>query len=236
MKDIFWKNKRRKILSIFILIFVLIFLAYLFKTPDRNQNWQIGHKKLAQIIFENKDSLKIKNFRDFDWKNKLYKYKEVEVNLNDLKSAKIVEARFLPVDFISHDFIIFELENGKKIGVSIESRRVVGDNFSLLKGALPYYNLIYIWSSDDDLLGIRKIKKQRLRFYNLKLKKDELKKIFILLAKDTNQIYQKPEFYNLFFRNCTNLLMKNFPEKYQDRVSFLTNHFAPGWLIDDLRK
>ncbi len=220
---------------------VVLYLIYgMFATPVREgKKWEFGQEKMSKI-FVRYEKIKIENLRDFDWlkesKNEIKKYKNFEFNLNQIKSVDILISYFTKSDFIAHVFVIFNLKKGENIGVSIESRRIAGQKFSILGGMWYKYNLIYIFATEKDLIGLRKKRNEKLYRYHLVFNPDESQKLFLNLVKAEQKIFQKPEFYNTIWTNCTNLLVKEMEKVRDFDFPFLEKYFLPGYTDEVLYK
>ncbi len=194
--------------SPFVFIFILpTFVLLLFKKPSHDRKWEFGQEKLVNFAFDtvNKNKVKIKNFRDFDWnsRNDVKKWTEKEFDINNIIGIDIVIAHF---NGIGHIFLIFNLLDGTGIGMSIEARRDGGEKFTILGGLKFDYELIYIFASKKDLISLRRKRKEKLCLYQTKINAKKSQILFKLFAQKANKIYKKPEFYHIFFRNCGNLI------------------------------
>ena len=233
------KKKIKKIgkiiLYILISIIILLFLNYIsvfLVHPEDGGDWAIGQGIKAENKIQNNE-VEIKNFRNFNWisKSKAERnYKNIKFDLNEIEDVDLVVSRWNDFKPMAHTFLIFNLKNNQKIGLSIESRRHSGDSFNTFDGFFYHYNLIYVWASQRDLFQIRKIKKEQLSIYKLKLSKEDVKKMFLNYLKRTNEIKEKPEYYHVFWKNCANLLLDEMNDEYQDKIPFWVKSFAPGYL------
>lgn len=231
-------NKNMKYTLLLIikwLIAPLVFLAlasiilYWLTEPKSNKDWKVEHALLANIKIQgdkNNPHIEIENIRDFQWEKKdKVAYKKMQFQLDNIVSLKVGVSHFSAISEIAHVFLIVVLENGEELGISIEARREKDEDFTLHGGLLAKFELIYVLATSEDLIGIRKINKEALHIYPIKATKEKAQELFMLLANDSNAIQTKPRLYHLFFRNCTNQLVK--------RVSILTKQKYP-WYFQTL--
>ncbi len=233
MKYIF---KFIKYFIVVLLVVLLIFFLYSLylkntKTPKKNANWEFGQEKTAQVFFNN-DKVNIKNLRDFHWeeKNNTEKtnWKDVEFSLSDIIGLKMGVSHFSVHSGIAHVFVVFEIKNGENIALSIESRREVGEDFSLKNGLTYEYENIYILATEKDLLDLRKIRNEKIYLYPIKTSPKKAQKLFLQISEKVNKLNKNPEFYHLFFNNCTNQIA-NEVEKFSDiKFPFIEKTFLPG--------
>ena len=244
-----WKEKIKEIIRIkfkflkwlfFILIGALIlYFAYgIFISPEREGKvWEFGQEKLPKVLIQNKN-IKIENLRDFDWskkeKNKIEKYKDFEFSLDEIQSVDLLISHFTKQEFIAHVFVIFNLKNGENFGVSIESRRIAGQKFSIFGGMWYKYNLIYVVATEKDLISLREKRNEKLYRYHLILSPEESQKLFLNLARKEDELVKKPEFYNTIFTNCTNLLVEEMEKVRDFDFPFLEKYFLPGYTDEAL--
>ncbi len=234
IKKIFYlKLKILKWIFTAILIFLAIYFLYGFvASPKENLNREFGQTKKSEIEISGNQIL-IKNLRDFDWsqkeKKEIEKYKDFKFSLDEIQSVDLLVSHFTKQEFIAHVFVIFNLKNGENFGVSIESRREIGEKFSLLGGFWYRYNLIYIFATEKDLIGLREKRNEKLYRYHLILLPEESQKLFLNLAGKENELVKKPEFYNTIFTNCTNLLVEEMEKVRDFDFPFLEKYFLPGY-------
>ncbi len=212
-------------------------VLYLFVTPKQDRNWTEAHALLATIEFQgdqkNPDIL-VKNIRDFRWqaddKDKEQdkdqtNYKNMKFQLENVVELKAVVSHFSTISEIAHVFMIFVLDDGRELGVSVEARREQDEVFSIQGGLLAQFEIMYVLATPDDLLGIRKINKETVHIYPIKETREKAQELFMLIANEINALAEKPRMYHLFFKNCTNQLVKN--------VSILTDRQYP-WYFQTL--
>ena len=225
------------ILGIVVLAILGSFGLWFFKEPSNNRIWEFGQEKNQYVKIE-KDNIEVKDLRDFDWTKKGHEtnFRDFSFNLSDIDGLEVGVSHFSTHEGIGHVFLIFTMHNGKDIALSIESRREVGESFSLQGGLLFDYELIYILTTKNDLLSLREKRKERVYVYPIKIDAQKAQKLFLLIAEKVNSLYETPEFYHLFFKNCTNLIVKEV-EKISDRkFPFYEETFAPGYTGETLFK
>lgn len=118
-------------------------------------NWDQDVKILAKVNFStDKSSFLLEDIRNWAYTHKgpidETKYFDQEYNFSDLKKRGGVQ----PLEFtglIAHTFVVFQFvdknKKTKKLGLSIETRRRLGEEYSLLKGALRGFMVTHIWAT-----------------------------------------------------------------------------------------
>lgn len=230
----FWIIKKLfKWIGIPIVLFGLVSaVLYLLVIPEQDKNWTEAHAVLAKIEFQgdqNNPDILVKNIRDFQWhaEDKVH-YKNMRFELENVVELKAVVSHFSTISEIAHVFMIFVLDDGRELGVSIEARREQGEEFSIYGGLLAQFEIMYVLATPDDLLGIRKINKESVHIYPIKETREKAQELFILIANEINALADKPRLYHLFFRNCTNQLVKNVSILTERKYPWYFQTLAPG--------
>jgi len=126
--------------------------------------------------------------------------------LSDIKGMEVGISHFSKEnEGLAHVFTIFNLEDGRNIAVSIETRRDAGEEFGFLKGVFFDYELIYILATKEDLLSLREKRGEKIYVYPINTTAKKAQDIFRSFSKRVNSLYEKPEFYHILFKNCTSL-------------------------------
>ena len=232
------KDKNKKILLIICSLFIFfIFVCSVFiitKQASHNKEWEFGQEKLPFIQISGNDVI-IKNYRDFLWHEKTEdaqrNYIQKQFLLSDIEGVDVVISHFSPYESLAHVFLNFNLSNGDVIGISVEARRETHEEFSPLMGLLSNFELIYIVASYFDLVGLRQdIRNESVYVYPTIASKEKTKELFLSLASDINDLYEKPRFYNTFSSNCTNILARSVEKLSDYDFPWYYTIFAPGKL------
>lgn len=223
------------IISVLFLFFLISFLFLVLKKPSNFRNWEFGQQKIQQAKIVN-DDIFIEDLRDYDWTKigKEEKYKNLNFNVTDIKNLEVGVSHFSVNEGVGHVFLIFNLENGNNVALSIESRREKGEEFVLVDGLTFEYELMYLLATKKDLISLREKRDERVYVYPIKTDEINVQKLFLLILDKVNSLYEKPEFYHLFFKNCTNLVVKEVEKISPKNYPFYEKTFAPGYTAEVL--
>ncbi len=230
-------KKFLKYLSGFFLVIAVVvvggsYAVKTFKTPKTVADWELGQERLAQIDVGSDGRVSVRNLRDFDWQvneaSTPVNYIDYDFALDDIVGVSVAVSHFSPLSDIAHMFIVFDLSDGRDIGISVESRREGGEGFSLLSGLMYDYELIYVVATADDLLNLRKVRDEKIYLYPIKTTTAKSRALFRQLATSINQAHATPQFYHLFARNCTNMITREVAKISDRRFPFLITTFLPG--------
>ena len=227
-----------KWIAIPLILFSLIsVIFYFFIEPKQNKNWTSEHAILPSILITDKvtDSsnprIYLKNIRDFNWLTtdglKVH-YQDASFQLKNINGIKAVVSHFSAISEIAHVFIIFTLDDGREFGISIEARRERDEAFSLYGGLFANFEIIYVVATPKDLFGIRKKNNEDIHVYPIKATEEKAQALFLLIAHEINALTKKPSLYHLFFKNCTNQLVKNVSILTEKKYPWYFQTLAPG--------
>lgn len=233
---LFIKKRLKIFIKWFVVPLILLSLAmamlYFFTEPKQDRNWVAEHSVLAKVDIQgDKDnpSISVKNIRDYKWKstNKV-NYQDMQFQLDKIVGLKAVVSHFSVISEIAHVFLIFVLDDGRELGVSVEARREVGENFSIEGGLFAQFELIYVLATPDDLLEIRKLNHESTYLYPIKATQEKARELFMLIVTEVNKLHENPEMYHLFFKNCTNQLVKHVSILTEQKYPWYFQTLAPG--------
>jgi len=227
------------IISKWVIIPLILFglvsaISYFFTEPKQNKQWAIEHALLPNILItgnKKNPEITLKNVRDFNWittNDKKVHYQETQFQLKDIKGLKAVVSHFSVISEIAHVYIIFTLNDGREFAVSIEARREQDEGFSLHGGLFAKFEIIYVLATPKDLLDIRKKNNESVHIYPIKVTTEKSQELFLLIAQNINALTQKPALYHLFFKNCTNQLVKHVSILTEEKYPWYFQTIAPG--------
>lgn len=222
----------------------LIFLYYQFYIlkPNYNKNYEIGYKLLPEFTISDNE-IKVKNLRDFKYsKGKIESesYLNKSFDLNKLERVWFIFEPFSKYKPVAHTFLIFDFEGSDPVAINAEARREIGEAYSsadLFWSNVNKYELIYIWGTEKDVTGMRSIyTTEPLHMFPLNIKKEDAKKLFIELAKNSQKLENEPAFYNLILRSCNNELAYTANKLWPNIIPSHYSIYAPGYAPEYLYK
>ena len=219
---------------IIIILIIIIFFRYFNLKPSNDRVWVVDNKELAFVEFEGEEVI-IKNIRDFNWRStRDYDEKWINRKFDMTKVSKIwfILEYFDPKKRqMAHTIMSFEFEDGTRITCSIEVRREVGEKYHPIKGLFRKYELIYVWATERDSIGVRgRCRKNSVThlFEAIVLGEGNERNLLESYLKRTNKLYEKPEWYNTITNTCTTNIVRHVNEVYPGRVPKAVAIFLPG--------
>jgi len=219
---------------IIIILIIIIFFRYFNLKPSNDRVWVVDNKELAFVEFEGEEVI-IKNIRDFNWRS-TRDYDEKWIN-RKFDMTKVSKIWFILEYFdtkkrqMAHTIMSFEFEDGTRITCSIEVRREVGEKYHPIKGLFRKYELIYVWATERDSIGVRgRCRKNSVThlFEAIVLGEGNERNLLESYLKRTNKLYEKPEWYNTITNTCTTNIVRHVNEVYPGRVPKAVAIFLPG--------
>lgn len=218
------------ILALIIVAALLYGLLYYYLKPSNDRVWAKDMNTLASATV-NGDLVTIKNIRDITYRDTLgydLNYYDETFDLNKLESVYFFTNPFGSLS--AHTMMGFEFSDGKKVVLSVEVRREIGEWFNGYKGVLRQYELIYVWAAETDVVKLRtNIRNDAVYMYKMDMSQENSVKLFWEAIKRTNQLYQTPEFYDTLFNNCTTNLINQLQIVYGRKIVWDWRYFAPAF-------
>ena len=207
-----------------------------FRRPRTDRNWLPGLDRVATFEERTANKVVVRNLRDwtFDQNGPVQKdWRDVLIDPETAASVWYFVDLFPRSDLFAHTFASFKVcgENGiEYLTLSIEIRKTVGQKYSPIRGLLNAYELIYLWSTERDVLGLRATAHGKQVYgYKVNLTSDQVKKVFQAFIKETKELAAKPRFYNTLASNCTSLLAHAVNRIGKTRIPFHYSYVLTGY-------
>ena len=114
---------------------------------------------------------------------------------------------------IAHTFLVFEFPErygaDRWPGISVETRREVGETYSLVAGMLRGFELTHVWAREEDLVRRRvEYLDYPLTRYRVVIEPEQVARIFQELVRETEALARRPRWYHTLRTNCTSSLIE----------------------------
>jgi len=207
------KNKKifiPLISSVLIISLVLIN----FREPLLDRTWDADVSVLANIPEMANESFIIENARDWSYDMGIVETQDYFTDKYLFQDLEGMTFYVQPLDhtgLIAHTFIVFNFidsyDEYKDLGISVETRRESGEQYSILGGLFRKFELTHTWATKQDLID------RRTKYYDYSLEphlvtipKDQQITILKEFLYQTDKLSREPVFYNTALNNCTNAL------------------------------
>lgn len=208
-------------------------VPWLFKQPSHHRTWAPEWSETGWAEVSD-DVVTFHNFRNFDWNldgTATEQWETRTVHLSKLQGVDYFHNPFAG-DFMAHPIISYDFGPDGRVALSIETRREVGEKFSLVGGLYKYTELQYIFGDERDLVRVRtNLRDEPMHLYHAKFTRERALDSFIESVEALNQLAEKPMFYNIVYSNCTTSL---WTQKAADRRSAFDYRILINGRLDEL--
>lgn len=197
-------------------VVTVLVLVVLMRSPSLDREWDEDVRVLSGVTISESGEVTFSHIRNWTYtldtvESKNYFSKQYDPA--DIKDLWMYEQELDSRGLIAHTFLVFEFDegygDGRYLGLSIETRRELGEEYSVVGGALRSFEITHIWATENDLIT------RRVRFldypltrYRLDIPDEYLARIFTKFARETTELARTPEWYNTLTNNCTSSLIK----------------------------
>jgi hypothetical protein len=186
--------------------FVLVAFWWFSLKPLSNRDWQPDDAETAWAEI-NGDEVTIHNVRNCDYvtsKNYTCRWETRTYNLSNLRGADVF-ITWWGSPWIAHPIVSFDFGEQGHLPMSIETRDVVGQTYSAIRGFYRQYTLTYIASDERDVVRLRTNfrKDEEVYIFRTAVKLPLARKIFLDYLQRANELHKNPEWYNAITNNCT---------------------------------
>tara|TARA_B100001287_G_scaffold174596_1_gene147157 strand:- start:885 stop:1736 length:852 start_codon:yes stop_codon:yes gene_type:complete len=219
---------------LFVLRLMIAVRRFKLEQPMNERNWVNDNAQLTRVNIEG-NTAHLVNVRDFRWRTTSdYDERWVErtVRIDQVSKIWLILEYFEPdKPQIAHTFLSFEFEDGQRLACSIEVRREQGERFHPLKGMGRNFELMYVWATEADAIGVRTRCRTRSITHLLEgnvLREESKPALFRSYLNRTNALAEKPEWYNTITNTCTTNLVQHINDIYPGRVPMGLAWLLPG--------
>jgi hypothetical protein len=215
-------------------VLLLGYLAMRFTTrPSHGRAWRAEQAVLPQIAFDG-DLVRVRGVRDFTFRSATDftpAYRDRTYDLRTLDKVWFVLSPFTR-DWRgpAHSFLSFGFSDGQYVSVSVEARRETGEMYSILKGALRRFELIYVIGEERDVIGVRAVTQDDpVYLYPIRATPEQARTLFVAMLRRAQALERTPSFYNTFTNNCTTNILDPVNEIVPRRIPFGLAILLPGY-------
>jgi hypothetical protein len=199
------RHRPSRVLALFA-GFAIVAVWWFSLKPSNDRNWQPDNAQIASADIDG-DHITIHNFRNCSYvteKDYTCKWETRSFDLANLTGADLFITWWGPT-LIAHPITSFDFGPQGHVPFSIETRDVVGQSYSAVRGFFRQYELAYIVSDERDVVRLRTNyrKDEEVYLFRTTVKPEFARKIFLDYIERVNQLHTNPEWYNALTNNCT---------------------------------
>ena len=207
-------------------VILVLAIRHLSLKPSNEREWVVENRRMAYADFDG-DEVTLRNVRDFDERWTDWTFRPSEVTAIWLV-LEYFDPKRKP---IAHTLMSFEFEDGRRLACSIEVRREVGETYHPIKGMLRQYELLYVWATESDSIGVRARCRRNSKthlFEGIVLGEDNHRRLLESFLRRTNDLHDRPEWYHSITNTCTTNIVRHVNEVYPGRVPRAMSVLLPG--------
>jgi hypothetical protein len=226
------KTVKIAVLAVLCLVLIVGVATWARRRPSHQRGWVSEQAVLPSVTLSD-DRVQIRNVRDFAYRTGSDFAPAYRDRTYDLDQLKRVWFGLSPFNRDwrgpAHAFLSFEFADGQFVGVSVEARRQAGEKYSLWKGALRQYELMYVIAEERDLVGVRVVKDDPVYLYPMRATPEQARALFVRMLRRARQVERRPEFYNTFSNNCTTNILAPVNQIAEKDIPFGLEILLPGY-------
>ena len=194
----------------------------MFIRPSTHRDWAADQAVLPRAEF-NGPLVTVRNVRNFDYTSVdryTPAYYDKTFDLRRLDSAWFFVEPF-GKGGAAHTFVSFGFGDRDFLSISVEIRKEKGESFSVLKGILRQYEVMYVVGDERDLVKLRtNYRNDPVHLYRIRSTPERMRTMFVSMLRRANRLAEHPEFYNTLTNTCTTNLVRHVNEITPQRIPF----------------
>ncbi len=190
--------------------------AIALRQPRLDRTWDEDVRVLSSVAWTADGAVRLGQVRQWEYGHETVRskaYAPVTYDPQDAAGLWLYEQELGLGGRIAHTFLVFEFPErygaDRWLGISVETRREVGETYSLIAGMLRGFELTHIWAREEDLV-LRRVEylDYPLTRYRVSIEPDQVARIFQQLVRETESLAERPRWYHTLRTNCTSSLIE----------------------------
>lgn len=214
------------------------------RDPSLSREWDEDVRVLAGVEMSPEGSVRLRDIRDWMYTQDSVvskRYFDASFDPQHIVDVWMYEQVLDDTGLIAHTFLVFEFDESyvspRYLGLSVETRRESGEEYSLIGGILRSFEVTHIWATESDLVTRRvQLLDYPLTRFRLEIPKEYRARIFLKLAQETADLAAKPRWYNTVTNNCTSSLIRYVNESEPNAIPVHYSLVFTGKVDDYLAK
>ncbi len=234
---------RWRAVTLYSVVFISLLFWYMMITPSNDREWQ-EDVSLLSYASQSENLITVHNIRNFKYKSEIdyeASYYDKTFDLEKLIGIDVIAVYWMGPS-VAHIFLSFSFEGDEHLGISIETRKEVGEEYSTLAGFFRKYELYYVVADERDVIRLRTSYRHNpvedVYIYPTSGTKEEAQELFLAYIQKINALKKAPEFYNTLTTNCTTAIWDS-AHNYLKDLSFswkiLVSGYVPEYLYENNR-
>ena len=186
--------------------FAAVLAWWLTIKPTGDRPWQTDVARRGRAEIQG-DEVTLHDVRNFEYKTETDytpRWETRVVHLSKLTGVDL-SITYWGSPWIAHPIVSFQFADSLPVAFSIETRKAVGQSYSVIAGLYRQYELIYIAADERDVVRLRTNYRQGedVYLYRTTVTPEHGRALFLAYLDRLNRLHERPEFYNQITDNCT---------------------------------
>ncbi|MEN8374770.1 MAG: DUF4105 domain-containing protein [Gemmatimonadota bacterium] len=238
-------RKLFKLASLLVLLGTIALVVFLaLRRPSLSRDWDEDVRILAGVEMADDGPValsRVRNWRYAEDSIVSQSYLDAAFDPADIVDIWMYEQQLDDAGLIAHTFLVFEFDASygpaRYLGLSVETRRESGEEYSLIGGMLRAFEVTHVWATERDLVTRRvQYLDYPLTRYRLEIPEEYRARIFVKLAQETGDLAITPRWYNTATNNCTSSLIKYVNESEPGAIPLHYSYVLTGTVDDYLER
>ena len=194
--------------------FVIVSLWWWTLKPSNDRPWQpdVAQTAWAEI---NRDEITLHNVRNCDYRSETDYTPRWETRT--VRASQIVgidiAITYWGSPWIAHPIISFRFADALPVCFSIETRKMIGQEYSAVRGFYRQFTLIYTVADERDPIRLRTNyrKGEEVYLYRTLASPEQARARFSEYIETLNEMHANPRWYNAVTTNCTTAIRAQRP-------------------------
>jgi hypothetical protein len=230
------RGRLRKRLGIGAIAAVLLLAAgFAAIRPSNTRDWVVEQQVQPIVHFHGDTAVTVRHVRNFDWTNAdsvvRPAYYDRTYDLRRVRSASYIVTPFSdgwrgP----AHTFVSFGFDDSTYVGISVEARKEKGETYSIAKGLLKRFEVIYVVADEHDLVPLRANRwGDRVIVYPVRTSPANARAMLAGMLTRAHELESEPEFYGSIRNNCTTNILDEVNRIRRKPVRYSWKVLLPGY-------
>jgi len=197
--------------SVALVAFALVLVWYFSQEPSNTADWQPDVSQLAYGELDG-EILTLHNVRDFTYRSETDFTEHWDTRSYDLSKLNGLDMYFSHWGSaaIAHTIMSWDFSDGQHLAISIETRKVVGQQYSTVAGFFRQYPIYYVAADERDVIGVRtNFRGENVWLYRLRTPPANARLLLLDYLKSMNALKDQPQWYNALLDNCTTSIQRH---------------------------
>ncbi len=189
---------------------------------------------MPHVEFLGDTAVLVRNVRNFRWTAAdsvpRPAYYDSVYDLRRVKSVSYIVTPFSEFRGAAHTFVSFGFDDSTYVGISVEARKEVGETYSIAKGLLRRFEVLFVIADERDLIPLRANKwGDEVEVYPVKASPAQSRAMFVGMLQRAKKLETKPEFYGSLGNNCTTNILDQANRIATRKIRYGYKVLMPGY-------